>query len=190
VLGHSEESIAEAREAREADPFSVGISSSLAWAYYYARRWDDAIAQFKRTLDMDPQSLAAHEGLVKCFQQKNMEKEVVEELGAEMHVSHDEQAAELIQSSYQSTGYQGMLRTLYLTELKQFQQTAKQTYISPLIQAELYSLLDEKDQAFEWLEKAYRERSSKLTDLKLDPDFDNLRSDPRFTALVRKIGLP
>jgi eukaryotic-like serine/threonine-protein kinase len=190
VLGRSDESIAEARQAREADPFSVSMSSSLAWAYYYAHRWDDAIAQFKRTLGMDPQFLPAHEGLFKCFQQKNMERDAVEQLVAEMDSAGADDMAGLIQNEYRSTGYQGMLRTLYLTKLKQFQQVAGKTYISPIVFADLYSLLGEKDEAFKWLEKAYQERSSKLIDLKLDPDFDNLHSDPRFVALVSKIGLP
>src|SRR5437667_10040590 len=70
TFGRFDEAIAEAREAREADPFSVGMNSSLGWAYYYAHRWDDAIAQFKNTLEMDPQFLSAHEGLAKCYQQK------------------------------------------------------------------------------------------------------------------------
>ena len=190
VLGRSDESIAEARQAREADPFSVSMSSSLAWAYYYAHRWDDAIAQFKSTLGMDPQFLPAHEGLFKCFQQKNMETDAVQQLVAEMEAAGADDMAELIQNEYRSMGYQGMLRTLYFTKLKQFQQVADKTYISPMVFADIYSLLGEKDEAFQWLEKAYRERSSKLIDLKLDPDYDNLHSDPRFAALVSKIGLP
>ena len=83
-----------------------------------------------------------------------------------------------------------MLRKLYLTKLKQFHQVADKTYISPMVFADLYSLLGEKDEAFKWMDKAYQERSSKLLDLKLDPDYDNLQSDPRFAALVSKIGLP
>lgn len=190
VLGRSDESIAEARQAREADPFSVSMSSSLAWAYYYAHRWDDAIAQFKSTLGMDPQFLPAHEGLFKCFQQKNMETDAVRQLVAEMEAAGADDIAESIQNEYRSMGYEGMLRTLYLTKLKQFQQVADKTYVSPIVFADLYSLLGEKDEAFKWLEKAYQERSSKLIDLKLDPDYDNLHSDPRFAALVSKIGLP
>jgi TolB-like protein/tRNA A-37 threonylcarbamoyl transferase component Bud32/Tfp pilus assembly protein PilF len=190
VLGRSDESIAEARQAREADPFSVSMSSSLAWAYYYAHRWDEAIAQFKNTLGMDPQFLPAHEGLFKCFQQKNMEGDGVQQLVAEMEAAGTDDMAELIQNEYRSSGYQGMLRTLYVTKLKQFHQVADKTYISPMVFADLYSLLGEKDEAFKWMDKAYQERSSKLLDLKLDPDYDNLQSDPRFLALVSKIGLP
>jgi len=190
VLGRSDESIAEAKKALEADPFSATIRASLAWQYYYAHRWDEAINQFKVTLQMDPSFLAAHEGLVKCYQQKQMENEAIEELITEMRFAGADDLAGQIRSTYQSTGYGGAVRGLYLTKLHQYQQGAKETYVPPLVFANLYSLLDEKDQAFEWLEKAYQERSSKLTDLKLDPDYDNIRSDPRFSALVKKIGLP
>jgi len=56
--------------------------------------------------------------------------------------------------------------------------------------ANLYTLLNEKNEAFRWLEKAYQERSSKMTDLKIDPDYDNLRGDPRFDNLIKRVGLP
>ena len=190
VLGRSDESIAEAKKALEADPFSASIRASLAWQYYYAHRWDEAINQFKVSLQMDPSFLAAHEGLVKCYQQKQMENEAIEELITEMRLAGADDLAGQIRSNYQTTGYGGAVRGLYLAKLHQYQQGAKETYVPPLVFANLYSLLDEKDQAFEWLEKAYQERSSKLTDLKLDPDYDNIRSDPRFSALVKKIGLP
>jgi hypothetical protein len=62
-------------------------------------------------------------------------------------------------------------------------------YISPLVLADLYSLLNEEDEAFKWLDKLTRS-ARKLTDLKLDPDYDNIRTDPRFDAPVKRIGLP
>ena len=190
TMGKTEEAIAEARKARELDPFSVRMSNSLGWAYFYAHRWDEAIAQFKQTLEMDSQFLAAHEGLAKCYQQKGMQKEVFQEIEAEFRLAGDMDSADLLERTYQSVGYDAALRTLYLALLEQYKGDAKTKYVSPLVFANLYALLDEKDEAFAWLEKAYQERSSKLTDLKIDPDFDNLRGDPRFASLLKRIGLP
>src|SRR5262249_52449320 len=98
--------------------------------------------------------------------------------------------AEAVRNAYDKSGYAAGWRTLYLTRVEQYRQAPRQMYVSPLVMADLYSLLDEKDEAFTWLEAAYKERSSKLTDLKIDPDFDNLHSDARFRRLAERIGLP
>jgi len=59
-----------------------------------------------------------------------------------------------------------------------------------MVFAGLHAVLRDNDEAFSWLDKAYEERSPRLLDLKLDPDFDSLRRDPRYSDLVRRIGLP
>jgi hypothetical protein len=67
---------------------------------------------------------------------------------------------------------------------------AKHRYVDPAWIAHLYSDLDEKDQAFVWLDKAYAEKSDVLSFLKVSPWFANLRSDPRYAAMLKKMGLP
>jgi serine/threonine protein kinase/Tfp pilus assembly protein PilF len=190
TMGRLEEAIKESKQAREESPLSVSLISSLGWTYFYAHRWDDANAQFRQALERDAQYLAAHEGLVKCYQQKGMQKEAIAELETELRVADDPELAQALRDAYEKNGYAAALRTLYLARLEQYRKAASAMYISPLIVADLYALLDEKDGAFLWLEKAYEERSSKLTDLKIDPDFDNLHSDPRFAKLAKRIGLP
>jgi len=190
ILGKPEEAIAEAKKALETDPFSPSIRASVGWQYYYARRCDEAIDQFELTLQMDSGFLAAHEGLVKCYQHKGMEAEAIQQLTNELRLASADDLADQLKKIYQNSGYESAMRFLYRSKLQQYYEAAKETYIPPLIFANLYSLLDDKDEAFRWLEKAYEERSSQLTDLKVDPDYDNIRSDPRFMALVNKIGLP
>jgi eukaryotic-like serine/threonine-protein kinase len=190
TMGRLDEAIEESRQAREKNPLSVSLISALGWTYFYAHRWDDAITQFRQALERDAQYLAAHEGLVKCYQQKGMQKEAIRELETELRIADDGELAQAVRNAYDKSGYAAGLRALYLTRLEQYRSASHEMYVSPLIMADLYSLLDEKDEAFKWLEKAYQERSSKLTDLKIDPDFDTLRFDPRFAALVKKIGLP
>ena len=73
--------------------------------------------------------------------------------------------------------------------LDELKERATRSYVPPYRIATVYNGLGEKDQAFEWLERAYEERSGSLVFLKVDPMFDNLRSDSRFTALLKKVGL-
>ena len=191
TMGRIEEAVNESKQARLQSPLSVSLISALGWTYYYAHRWDDAIAQFRQALERDARYLGAHEGLVKCYQQqKGMQKETIQELETELRIAGDGELAQAVRNTYGKSGYAAALRTLYSARLEQYRYASHAMYVSPLVMADLYSLLDEKDEAFQWLEKAYEERSSKLTDLKIDPDFDNLHADPRMAALVTKIGLP
>src|SRR6266704_852313 len=77
-----------------------------------------------------------------------------------------------------------------LQTLNQLTEISRQRYVSAYSVAMVYAELDEKDQALNWLEKGYQERATKMTFLKIDPFFDNIRSDPRFADLVRRVGLP
>ena len=74
--------------------------------------------------------------------------------------------------------------------IQRLEKQAKQSYVAPLIMAKVYIGLSEKEHAIEWLEKAYENREDSTTWLNSDPDFDSLRSEPRFQDLVRRVGLP
>jgi hypothetical protein len=89
------------------------------------------------------------------------------------------------QNIYATSGIKGVFQ-IYLSYLKK---ASDQGYVDPIWLAEIHAFLDEKDQAFEWLEKAYEERSPMLVYLRVEPLYDNIRSDPRFKAILKKIGL-
>jgi uncharacterized protein YpiB (UPF0302 family) len=67
---------------------------------------------------------------------------------------------------------------------------SKRGYVSPYNIAQMCARLEQKEQAIAWLERAYNERDSKLTYIKIDPAFDAIRSDPRFQQLVQRLGMP
>ena len=95
----------------------------------------------------------------------------------------------MLGEDFEARGYEEVMRSLYRDVLDSLTESAKHGYVSPVAFAVTHAKLNEADQAFAWLEKAFQERAW-LPYVKADPDFDNLRSDPRFNELMRRIGLP
>jgi hypothetical protein len=91
---------------------------------------------------------------------------------------------------YTSSGFQAAKTFALREQIRILTEARKQGYISPISVATNYAVLNEKDKAFEWLEKAFEEHAPGFLDLDLDPDYDNLRTDNRFHDLIRRINLP
>ncbi|MGH7595064.1 MAG: protein kinase domain-containing protein [bacterium] len=180
-----DEAITEIKRAQELDPLSLIINSMVGWIFYLARQYDQAIEQYRKTLEMDPHFVFAHNALGSAYQQKGMYEEAIAAFLRAKTVSGDSLQAVALGEAYELSGWRGYCRKA----LDLANEKSKQSYISPYIIARRYADLGEKDQAFEWLQKAYEERISVLLWLKLEPGFDSLRSDPRFTALLKKVGL-
>lgn len=190
ALGRFDEAIVEGKKAQELDPLSIDKNKSLGVTYFWAHQYDRAIEQFHKLLDLDPNSPGVHDHLADVYARKGMLPQAIAEEQEYLNLVQDEEGAEALARDYQASGYQQAKRLQFQRTLDFYNEAAKEQYVSPIAFAIVYSSLNEKDEAFEWLEKAYRERSPWLTYIKYDPQFDNLRSDPRFAELLRKIGLP
>jgi TolB-like protein/Tfp pilus assembly protein PilF len=187
LMGRFDESQAELRNAKKLDPLSLWVNADLALSLYFARRYDQAIVQLQSTLDMDPNFENAHWMLWTIYEQKGMHAKAVDEYlkaASEIGTTTDEIAA--LKKTYETAGWDGFLEQ----RLKQFLERSKRGYLSPRFIAEAYIDLGERDQAFEWLDKAVQSRDSVSIWLKVHPEFDPLRSDPRFEELMRRVGLP
>jgi serine/threonine protein kinase/Flp pilus assembly protein TadD len=184
TIGRSDEALAEAKRALDLDPASPGASQNVALQYYYARRLDEALEQFQKTLEMDYHD--AHLGLGYVYAAKGMYQEALPEF---------EEYAKLDRGTPRSIGVLAYTharlneRSQALRALKELGELSKKRYVPSASFAIIYVGLEDKDQAFTWLEKAYKERS-RLPLLKIDPIWDPLRADPRFKELLRRIGLP
>jgi TolB-like protein len=190
ILGRWDEAIAEMKRAQELDPVGVETSQGLGATYYQARRYDEAIEQFKKTLELDPRHVRVHQLLAEVYARKGMHKEAIACWQQIFILSGDEEGARMMGEDFEAGGYEEVMRSLYRGVLDSLTESAKHGYVSPVSFAVAHAKLNEKDQAFTWLEKCYAERTGGLPYVKADPDFDNLRSDPRFPALMRRIGLP
>jgi tetratricopeptide (TPR) repeat protein len=188
VMRRFDESLAQSKRNLELDPLSPAPHLHLADHYLSARQYDLSIAQNLKTLQMDPNYIEAHRQLGHAYLGKRMYNEAIREL---------QKARDL---SGNATDYLAMLGNAYALAgrsadarkvLDELLVRAKQADVPPEDIAAVYAGLDSKDRALEWLEKAYKERSPGFVGLGDEYImFDNLRSDPRFHDLRRRVGLP
>jgi TolB-like protein/DNA-binding winged helix-turn-helix (wHTH) protein/Tfp pilus assembly protein PilF len=190
AMGHSDRAIATQKHARELDPLSVAINSLLGWTFYYAHRYPEAIEQFRTSLAMDATFQNAQQGLAFAYQQSGMERDAISAWQNLLIASGNVDFATRFGNTYRQSGFQPAMALFWEATLAANSEAAKDSYVSPMVFAGLEARLKNKEDAFAWLEKAYTEGSTKLLDLKLDPDFDTLRDDPRYSDLVRRVGLP
>jgi serine/threonine protein kinase/Tfp pilus assembly protein PilF len=186
MMGRHEEAIAMIKRALELDPLSLTINVVLGNQFYHARQYDRAIEHHLNTLEMNPNNSHAHFSLGLAYTQKGVFKEAIEEL--EKAVTLSERNAFVLATLGYAYGLAGM-RGEAMKILDEVLEQSKQRYITPYAIAMVYIGLGKKDQAFQWLEKALEERSTTMAWLKVDAILDALRSDPRFTELMKKMGL-
>lgn len=186
-MGRFDEATAEMKRAQELDPLSLNISMIVGARFYFMRQYDQAIEQLRKTVELDPNFVLTYDLLSGVYMQKGMYDEAIAaHLKGLTLEGYSPEAIAALKEAYAASGMRGY-RQKYNELLKE---RSKQSHVSPIFIAMNYALLVEKDRAFEWLEKAYEERSGWLLELKVDPVWDSLRSDPRFADLVRRIGLP
>lgn len=186
AFGRFDEAIAEARAAQLLDPVSLPAGTNVASVYYHARRYDEAIEQCRRVLEMDPSFARALEKLGANYEQQGIYAKAIPAFEKAVEVSgRGPGPLSSLAHGYAVAGRRKQARRL-LTELERM---AKERYVSAYAFGIVHAGLGEKDQAFEYLNKACDERSSALPFLNVNPRLDPLRSDPRFQALLSRIGL-
>ena len=187
LLGRINESYLESKRYLELDPVSEWSIAHLAYHYLYARQYDDAIRQYQKDHELyHDQNPVTHIRLGEAYYQKGMLNEAVPEYlqGFAGTGYPPDKIAELRRAFASSS-----IRGFYQKQIEYFK-SKPQMEQSFVDLAAVYARLGEKDQAFAWLEKAYVQHADGLVRLKEELAFDNLRSDPRYADLLRRIGLP
>lgn len=185
-MGRYTEGLAENKRAQELDPLSLYLNTLLGTGYLRARQYDQAIEQYRKTLEMDPHYYPARIRLAEAYKQKRMYQQALDELNQADEVSgHYSESLSLIGYIYAITGRHEEAQKM----INKLKERSTHRYVSPYHIAVIHSGLGEKDVAFEWLQKAYVDRSMLLTFINVSPIFDNLRSDPRFADLLQRLNL-
>jgi tetratricopeptide (TPR) repeat protein len=172
---------------REVVALSVLLCSDAGQAYYWARRYDEAIKQYRQSIQMDPNDPATYLGLGIVHEQKGMYDEAV--ASYEKAISVSRRASYVLGPLGHALAASGR-RAEALKILDELRAMSRREYVSPYDLAILYTGLGEKEKATEQLNKAYEERAGWIIDLKVEPFFDPLRSDQRFAELLHRLRLP
>jgi TolB-like protein/Tfp pilus assembly protein PilF len=185
-IGRFDEGITELKRALDLDPLSLIINADLGEVYTFARQYDKAIEQLRKTIEMDQSFYYAHWRLGVVYEMKGFHPEAIAEYQKARALDSDPWVLALIGHADAASGK----RDEALKIVDQLRAISKQRYVPAYGFAIIYAQLGEKDEAFRWLEKSNQDRGTDLGRLIVDPLVDSLRSDPRFTDLMRRVGLP
>ncbi|NOR53341.1 MAG: tetratricopeptide repeat protein, partial [Candidatus Aminicenantes bacterium] len=178
AMERPDEALIEIRRAQKLDPLSLIINAIAGWPFVSTGKYDKAIEQYQKTLEMNPNFRPAHIYLGRAYQNKGMYEKAL----AEFKIANNLPAIGVV--------YANMGKTAEAYQvLNELMERSKRMYVPRYELAKIHFALGDNDQGFAWLERAYKEHESGLHGIKKDTLSDSVRSDPRFKALLKKMGL-
>jgi TolB-like protein/DNA-binding winged helix-turn-helix (wHTH) protein/Tfp pilus assembly protein PilF len=181
IMQRLDEAVNESERARDLDPLDFRDNEWASQALYHARRYEDALRQLRRTLEMFPDRSLLYDDIADVYEQKKMFAEAFAARQQALSLRHDPMVT-LLEEAYKRSGYRGYL-------LKAIQIIEETHEPSPGL-AHLYAILDDEAHAMPYLERGYRERYEGILFVRTAPELDSIRSSARFRDLVRRIGFP
>lgn len=185
LVGRFDEAVSEMKRAQELDPLSPMIATDLGVTYYLARRYDDGIHEFERTLEMHPHFLFAEIHMARCYEKKNMNERAIAILENAQKHGDDFFLKEELGRLYAEAGRTKDAETI----LNDLRRTATSRFEDTTILNGVLIGLKRNDEALTGMQRGLEVHSTVLTSLKVNPIYDPLRSDPRFDELLRKVHL-
>jgi DNA-binding winged helix-turn-helix (wHTH) protein/TolB-like protein/Flp pilus assembly protein TadD len=183
--GRFDEALAEKKLGQKFDPKNFAVIATVGYTFFIARRYDEAIERYREAVELERNYSWGYVFLAEAYGQKGMYDEALAEVNKALSLAGYTRAIATLGYIYALAGRGDEARKV----LGQLEELSKRKYVPAFFIATIHIGLGNKDQAFEWLEKAYQERNPNLVNLKVHPIFDPIRSDPRFANLLRKVGL-
>lgn len=185
-MGRHDEALTEIKRAQSLDPLSLIINAVIGDTYIKARQYDQAIDQLHKTIEMDKNFTLAYRYLGNAYLEKGMYNEAISAFHtADTMAGRGPERTDGLRQAYASGGAGGYWRK----QLEFLKTDADKGLLVDYAVASVYGRLGDKEQAVNWLEKAYHAHDPYVVYLKIDPPFDKFRSDPRIIDMMRRIGL-
>ncbi len=185
ILSRPDEAMQQIEEALKLDPFNSLIQTLYAMDLMYVRRYDEVIRLMQKTLEASPMEPVALSTIRSAYHQKKMYDEALEAWRLSFEARGDHEAIQALNRGRAEGGYSGALRNV----AEMLIERSKTSFVTPWQVATLYTRAGMKEEALDWFEKAYDSHDPNMPYLSVDPIFDELRSHPRFQAILKKMGL-
>lgn len=185
--GRFREAEEEAQRAYQLDPLAPPIAMTVAEVLDYQGRYDEAIAQYKKLVEVSPKFAGAWGNLAHAYEEKGMYAEAIVAAKKESALSGHPEHGVALERAFQTAGRAGVVRVSLSHEL---QQRKEGKYTSAISIADDYALLGDAENAFKWIEEAYKDHSSSLPYITTHSEFRTLRKDPRYQYWIQALGLP
>jgi serine/threonine-protein kinase len=187
-LGRLDQAIEEIKEAQQLDPLALMLDVNVSRFYSWNHEYDKAVEEAGKALELDPDFAFAHYALGMAYRNSGMLEQAIVELkkSVELAGAYPGEHFGDLGYAYALAGMEDEARNM----LSQLIDQEKQEYVLPSIIAKIYIGLGDLDRAFEWLNKAEEERDCFILLMEVQPEYERIRSDPRYGSLLEKVGLP
>ncbi|MCG2591043.1 serine/threonine-protein kinase [Rhodohalobacter sulfatireducens] len=179
------EALTHIQEAVKLDPYNPLFQAVYSMDLMYLKRYDEVISTMESNLEISPEDRTSLSTLRSAYHQKGMYEKAIETWKKSFEVRDDQEAIDILMNAYNQGGYEFALQKV--AEL--YIERSKDEYITPWQIGTLYTRAGMKDEALDYLEMAYQENDLNMPYASVDPIFDYMRDDPRFVALINKMGL-
>ncbi|MEQ1642503.1 MAG: tetratricopeptide repeat protein [Pyrinomonadaceae bacterium] len=193
--GNGDQALSEINKAIELDPLSMVINNQKGRVIDFGGKRDEAIAQFKKTIELFPDAASPRNNLADVYEAKGLYSEAVEQRLIQIKLLFGVSPENIkdLQLAFEKDGYRGFVQKqidIQLDSQRSSLEKDKNAYLPAFRISETYARLQDKDKAFEYLNKAYDQREPQIAELKIRLPFAFLRDDSRFKELVKRVGMP
>jgi Predicted integral membrane protein len=179
---------AELDKAQQLEPGSLRINKTQGILLLFMRQFDKAISHYQKMREVEPNLIHRNHGSMSvAYERMAMHAEAVEEFLEDGRIREFLKPDEIraLREAFRASGWQGYARK----RIEMLERNAKNEYVPPTVLASVHALAGEKELAFSWLEKAIETRDPRLSVIKVEPAYDSLREDPRFTKMLQRLNL-